>query len=112
METCSLCIKARISPAHLRACKLLDVVSPNHLELASLGGPAGSMSTNYRRQASETFVYQFLDTGMGPNGEGTIVVRCGEHGCFIISRTYAARWFPAFHAYSPDRAVDVIGTDR
>jgi len=52
-----------------------------------------------------------LDSGIGPTGTGTIVIRCAEHGSFLVSRTYPGRWFPAFYQAdkNPDRVVDATG---
>lgn len=49
-----------------------------------------------------------LDAGVGPAGDGVVVIRCGAEGCLAVSRTYPARWFPAFHG-DAGRVVDATG---
>lgn len=53
---------------------------------------------------------RFLDIGVGPQGEGTVIIRSGSMGAYVASRTMAGRWVPAF--WTEDEAhhvVDVTG---
>ncbi|KAF5018782.1 hypothetical protein F66182_9232 [Fusarium sp. NRRL 66182] len=94
---------------HLEACRQVHVFSPNHLELASLvrGGPD---KPSFSRQATERDAQHFLDAGVGHRGEGIVVIRCGEHGCKILTRCRPeAEWFPAFYDSDSPKIVDTTG---
>ncbi|KAL3302783.1 pfkB family kinase [Colletotrichum asianum] len=95
--------------AHLQACKLVNVFSPNHLEMLSLVGADQPGGQPFSRHQIETAAMRFLNAGIGPDGTGAVVVRCGEHGSLAVSRSYQARWFPAFHDRTPHRVVDATG---
>lgn len=96
--------------ASICAARLVDVVSPNHIELAALYGEAETALTASRL---ERMAVEFVERGIGPHGEGTIVVRAGELGCFVRSRAQETRWFPPYHApavpTASDRVVDPTG---
>ncbi|KAH6635901.1 Ribokinase-like protein [Chaetomium tenue] len=95
--------------AHLRTAKLVDVYSPNHLEfLATFDADAGDgPPAEFDCKRIEQLALRVLESGIGRNGDGTAVVRCGEHGCMVAARSYPVRWFPALHELS--RVVDVTG---
>ncbi|KAM0555935.1 hypothetical protein ACHAPJ_005914 [Fusarium lateritium] len=87
----------------------LDIFSPNHLELESL--VRGTRDTHpFSRQAIEDDARYFFDAGVGHDGEGIVVVRCGEHGCMILSRSQLeAEWFPAFYELGSPKIIDTTG---
>lgn len=92
--------------SHLQACRLVDVFSPSHLELIALvQRPTGS---TFDRSTIEQCVKLLLDYGVGPTGKGYVLVRCGEHGCFIKSARTAGKWFPPYHT-DPRMVVDATG---
>lgn len=72
----------------------MDVLSPNHLELAKLFSQTEGA---FSRSRIEDLVSRFLDGGIGPDGTGVVVVRAGEHGCLVQSREISARWLPTFY---------------
>lgn len=78
----------------LAVAALVDVFSPNHLELAALfeDTPATSNRTEIERLASK-----FLANGVGPEGKGVVIVRVGENGCFVRSSNLISKWLPPFH---------------
>lgn len=86
-------------PENLRACleaaALVDVFSPNHLELAAFFGK--SLSASQDKHVIEQLVLRFIDSGVGRDGRGTVIVRAGEHGCVIGSRDLPPRWLPPFY---------------
>ncbi|KAI1318869.1 Ribokinase-like protein [Xylariaceae sp. FL0255] len=93
-------------PAHLEACALVDVVSPNHLELGYLltgkhSGPdpglLTSTSASLDKALIESQARKFLDVGIGPERQGIVVVRCGEHGVLNLLANGRAEWLPAYY---------------
>lgn len=96
----------------LDAACMVDVFSPNHLELAALFGQSRPVVADIHKIESQAL--RFLDSGVGPNGKGTVIVRAGEHGCFIIARDISPIWLPPFYRYGlgdkPDaKVVDPTG---
>jgi sugar/nucleoside kinase (ribokinase family) len=87
------------------ALKFVDVVSPNHDELAAMVGFQHGEQVDLK--AVEEHAELFLDHGIGREGEGAVVVRCGAVGCFILSRT-TRRWLPACHTDS-SKVIDPTG---
>lgn len=87
------------------ALKHVNVVSPNHDELASMVGFQHGDQVN--QKAVEEHAQLFLDQGIGREGNGAIVVRCGAVGCFVLSRT-TRRWLPACHT-DPRKVIDPTG---
>lgn len=59
------------------------------------------------QKAVEEHAQRFLDQGIGSEGNGAIVVRCGAVGCVVLSRA-ARRWLPACHTDS-SKVVDPTG---
>jgi len=52
----------------------------------------------------------FLDYGVGESGEGSVVIRSGALGAYVVSRTTRGRWVEAFWGPNdPHRVVDVTG---
>lgn len=87
------------------ALKYVDVVSPNHDELAAMAG--FQHGDHVDQKAVEDHAQLFLDQGIGLEGKGAIIVRCGAVGCFVISRT-TRKWLPACHTDS-SKVVDPTG---
>lgn len=84
-------------PENLQDClavvALVDVFSPNHLELAALF--VDTPATPDRTEI-ETLALKFLASGVGPEGKGTVIIRAGENGCFVRSGNLS-KWLPSFH---------------
>ena len=87
------CIAANLE-ACLEAVKLVDVFSPNHDELAALHDES---FTTFHREDLEKLAQRFVDEGIGLFGNGNIVVRAGEHGSLVMSRTLGPTWLPPFY---------------
>ncbi|KAF4967562.1 hypothetical protein FSARC_4947 [Fusarium sarcochroum] len=80
--------------AHLDACRLVDVFSPNHIELELL--VRGTQDVHpFSRQATEYDARSFLDAGVGHDGEGIVVSE--------------AEWLPAFYDSGSPMVVDTTG---
>ncbi|KAJ6186227.1 hypothetical protein N7519_007528 [Penicillium mononematosum] len=102
-------------PENLEACletaALVDVFSPNHLELAAFFGQSPVASD---RSEIERLGEKLLASGVGPEGKGAVVIRAGENGCFVQSRNTASRWLPPFYKEDigeeqPAKVVDPTG---
>lgn len=55
---------------------------------------------------------KFLESGIGPNGNGAIIIRSGSLGAYVATREHGGRWVDAF--WTPDeqdasKIVDVTG---
>ena len=83
--------------------KDVDVFSPNHLELLSL---FDLPRDKFIRSTIETIAGRCLQNGVGPRGNGVVVVRCGEHGCMLASRNSEYVWKAPYHT---DEVVDTTG---
>lgn len=96
----------------LEAAALVDVFSPNHLELANF--LAESPSAALDKHSIEKMALKILDSGIGPDGRGVLIVRAGEHGCVVISRDLAPKWLPPFYQSEPGKqhakVIDPTGT--
>ncbi|KAJ5673306.1 hypothetical protein N7507_002433 [Penicillium longicatenatum] len=79
---------------YLKAARYVDVLSPNHLELAKLFSQA---NIAFSKPEIEELVSRLLGSGVGPDGLGVVVVRAGEHGCLVQSRDIAAKWLSPFY---------------
>ena len=93
------------------ASRLVDILSPNHLELAAPFGEKEKSSMEPSRL--EALATNSVDKGIDPDGRGAILVRAGAQGCLVISKAYTARWFLPFYSASseasPDKIVDSTG---
>jgi sugar/nucleoside kinase (ribokinase family) len=84
--------------AIIETCKHIDIISPNHEELASILGMDHHEDTSVEACAA-TF-YDRL-------GHTTLVVRAGRHGAYVVS-THEKAWVPAYWN-TPEAIVDVTG---
>lgn len=94
---------------HMRACRFVDVFSPNHIELGKLMQPDSDLAAKFDRAIVETYAQRIVDHGIGPDGRGAAVIRCGEHGCVVFSSSYGPRWFPTYYDPSSRKVVDTTG---
>lgn len=86
-------------PENLEACletaALVDVFTPNHLELTAFFENSPVASSN--RSEIERLGSKFLTSGVGPEGKGAVVIRAGENGCFVQSHNITSQWLPPFY---------------
>lgn len=88
----------------LAANKVVDVVSPNELELGLMfGQPGWSEESDFGKD----IVRKILDSGIGPNGKGHLVIRAGKDGSYAYSRAQRI-WLPAYHQPDTTGAAAVI----
>ncbi|KAJ5682454.1 hypothetical protein N7462_005619 [Penicillium macrosclerotiorum] len=107
-EPAPLSCKPENFQAFLDALASVDVFSPNHLELAALCSEPSIVS--FDEGKIEKLVLTFLSHGVGPGGNGTVIVRAGEFGCMVSTRVLSPRWLPPVHASGPEteRNVKVV----
>ncbi|KAH6629531.1 Ribokinase-like protein [Boeremia exigua] len=91
----------------LEALKHVDVVSPNHGELGGFFGESTDAEQHVNFRLIESLCEQWLDSGIGPNGSGGIVLRSGKDGC-LVARRGSQKWLPAYHQNS-EKVVDPTG---
>ena len=93
-EPAPLACKAENLQSCLDAAALVDVFSPNHIELARLFQDSAVSPDKFE---IERLALKILDSGVGPEGNGVVVIRAGENGCFVQSRGLARKWIPPFY---------------
>ncbi|KAG2027051.1 hypothetical protein GB937_000787 [Aspergillus fischeri] len=103
-------------PENLQSCLVaahaVDVLSPNHLELAALYGESPAKA--HDKATIEALARRMLDSGVGPDGTGTVVVRAGENGSVVVARDMPPTWLPPFYTSGPvgeqhSKVVDPTG---
>lgn len=87
--------KAENLNACLEAASMVDVFSPNHLELLSLFEECPTSEIDNTK--IEELTRQFLDAGIGPERSGTAIIRAGERGCMIWRSGDSPKWLPPFY---------------
>jgi Sugar kinases, ribokinase family len=75
------------------AIRVVDVVSPNHMELGMMFEQPGWTVDS---EQSQSLVQRILDSGIGPNGDGCLAIRAGKEGSYAYSRDQKI-WLPAYH---------------
>ena len=75
------------------ASRVVDVVSPNHLELGTMFNQPGWTEVS---EDSQRLVSKIIDTGIGPLNNGCLVIRAGKHGSYAFSKA-GKIWLPAYH---------------
>ncbi|KAJ4351052.1 hypothetical protein N0V95_004156 [Ascochyta clinopodiicola] len=101
-----LCVPGELENC-LEALKHVDVVSPNHGELGGFFGQYTDGMEHVNHRLIESLCSQWLDSGIGPNGSGAVVLRSGKDGC-LVARRGLRKWMPAYHEDS-ERVVDPTG---
>ncbi|GAB1193494.1 hypothetical protein APSETT444_002715 [Aspergillus pseudonomiae] len=85
--------------------RVVDVVSPNELELGMMFGQTG---WNEESAFGKDIVKRILDSGIGPNGNGHLVIRAGKDGSYAFARGQRI-WLPAYH--QPDTSANTPVVD-
>lgn len=93
--------KADLRDDHFAVAKLVDIFSPNHLELQALFKDSGKSDSQklLDRRSVEEYAERLLDCGIGLNGRWAVIIRAGGDGCLISSNSLPERhrWLPAFY---------------
>jgi len=93
-------------PSLIEVLPLVSILSPNAEEALGLL----SMPLPVTRSKIEEAAAKFLDYGVGDNGEGSVIIRSGALGAYIVSRIVKGRWVEAFWGPNDhDHVVDVTG---
>lgn len=104
--------KTQLRDDHFAVAKLVDIFSPNHLELQALFKDSEKPYTDklLERESLEKYAERFLDWGIGPNSRGAVIIRAGGDGCLVSSNSIPERhrWLPAFYD-SDSLVVDATG---
>ncbi|KAJ5203882.1 uncharacterized protein N7498_004761 [Penicillium cinerascens] len=50
------------------------------------------------KKSIEDLAARVLERGVGPDQQGVVIVRAGEHGCFVSARDISPRWLPPYYA--------------
>ena len=74
---------------------LVDVFSPNHVELGACFGH--SFLDRFDRRIVKDFAIKLLESGFANNLTCSIVIRAAEHGSLVISHAVEPIWLPAFY---------------
>jgi sugar/nucleoside kinase (ribokinase family) len=89
---------------------MVDVFSPNHLELMQLMVAPSSGNGSFGRETIETHAKHLFASNLHASNAGLkIVIRAGEHGCLLLSREIACRWLPACFDADSAAVVDTTG---
>jgi sugar/nucleoside kinase (ribokinase family) len=89
-------------PDFYAAIKQVDVVSPNDAELAQY---FGKEAWDGNDAGDQGIVETIVNAGIGPEGDGTLVIRAGKHGCHAYGRGNKVH-LPAYHGLN---VVDPTG---
>ncbi|KAJ6180894.1 hypothetical protein N7519_011355 [Penicillium mononematosum] len=84
--------------------KVVDVVSPNHMELGMMFDHPGWTEES---QLGQQLVQRITDSGIGPDGNGMLVIRAGKEGSYAYSKS-GKIWLPAYHQPDASGATTVI----
>jgi sugar/nucleoside kinase (ribokinase family) len=92
--------------AFMQACKLVDVFSPNHLEMTALFEETTTGS--FHKDKLEEYAHDFSRT-TGLRGSGTVIVRSGEHGSLTVQNMTTKLWLPPFYPIGASEVIDPTG---
>ena len=84
--------------------RVVDVVSPNELELGMMFD-----QPNWREDSEfgRNIVNRIVESGIGPQGEGHLVIRAGKDGSYSYSKSQRI-WLPAYHQPGTSGATAVV----
>ncbi|GAB7356785.1 hypothetical protein MBLNU459_g7677t2 [Dothideomycetes sp. NU459] len=105
-----LCVPAELDNT-VEALNHVDVISPNHAELADLCGVTADTEAGHVDHAVvETCARRLLDSvaSAADAALAAVVVRSGKDGCLVATASRFT-WLPAFHASSPQKVIDPTG---
>lgn len=92
---------------HLEAAKCVDVFSPNHEELANFFDEP--LEPAIDKGKIERQARLWVDSGIGPSGDGCMLVRAADRGCLVMSRGGDPVWLPSWYASNSHIVVDATG---
>ncbi|EEH37179.2 PfkB family carbohydrate kinase (Mak32) [Paracoccidioides lutzii Pb01] len=89
-------------PMFYKALKHVDVVSPNDLELANM---FGNTTWNEEKSSDRAIASTIIESGIGQDGNGLLVVRAGKGGSYAFSKNLSLH----IPAYNGVKVVDPTG---
>ncbi|KAF8559040.1 Ribokinase-like protein [Imleria badia] len=93
-------------PTLIAAMASVHVLSPNAQEAFDLL----SLDSPVTRDAVQSAALRFLDFGVGPSGNGCVIIRCAALGACVATREKGCRWVDAFWTpHDASHIVDVTG---
>jgi sugar/nucleoside kinase (ribokinase family) len=91
-----------------KALGVVDVVSPNHVEIGGFFG-MGEEKVKERRTV-EDLARKFKEVVVGEKGNGHVVVRAGLGGCCVLNGgSGEVTWLPIYHEKGSVEVVDPTG---
>lgn len=106
-EPTPLSCKPENRQACLEAAALVDVFTPNHIELAKFLVESSddffdNCTEDSHRAKIEGLGREALVSGVGPEGKGTVLIRAGESGCVVqtkeaVSGEVKSQWLAPFY---------------
>ena len=82
----------------------VDVVSPNHMEIGMMFDQPGWTENS---DESQKLVQKIIDSGIGHDGNGLLVIRAGKDGSYAYSKI-SKIWLPAYHQPDASGATPVL----
>jgi sugar/nucleoside kinase (ribokinase family) len=89
----------------LAACRVVDLVSPNELELGMMFGRPGWHEAD---EGDRKLVQKILESGIGPENNGALVIRAGKDGSYGYSKGRKGLWLPAYHQSESGQKSKVV----
>lgn len=92
----------------LEACRLVNVFSPNHLEMTALfedRPPEGYQPKSLEKYALKLARSISADT----KEQGTVIIRAGKHGSLTTIESAKVVWLPAFYQDQDPKVIDPTG---
>ncbi|KAF1811773.1 Ribokinase-like protein [Eremomyces bilateralis CBS 781.70] len=107
-----LCLPSELENCR-KALQVVDVVSPNHQELAAFWDKSGNTSIGdvdrpLVEELTQDWLSSTIGTDLGGSRIGGVVIRAGKDGCYVASQNTTGRWIPPYHR-SAERVVDPTG---
>lgn len=101
------CVPEELDNCH-EATKSVDLVSPNHAELAAFFGETGNIEDCVDKPAIERFADVLYKSGSKSGRTKAVVVRAGKAGC-LLADANGAQWIPAYHQSESSKVIDPTG---
>lgn len=96
----------------MEALNYVDVISPNHSELAHIFGRKDEVNQNgFNAIVVEECAARLLAAATKADKHLIVVVRAGKEGCFVAtnSKNPVHVWIPAYHGQTQGRVIDPTG---
>ncbi|KAF8917788.1 Ribokinase-like protein [Mucidula mucida] len=99
------CVPEELEPL-IEVLPSISILSPNAEEALTVL----SLPLPPTKETIEEAAQKFLDIGVGGDGEGAVIIRSGELGAYVSTRSKGGKWMDAYWtASNPEKVVDVTG---